>query len=92
MVGTNLRIRFNALESALIDQPKVPKDQADTLGDTLAERMLAIIKVEPDITQPELAEKLKVSVSSIKRTIKILSATGRIVRKGGKRYGHWEVL
>ena len=28
---------------------------------------------------------------TIKRTMKILSDNERIVRKGGKRYGHWEV-
>lgn len=69
----------------------MPKDQTDTLGDTLADRILAIINDKPSITQPELAEKLKVSVPSIKRTMKILLDSGRIVRVGGKRYGHWEI-
>ena len=31
LIGTTLRIHFHALESALIDQPKVPKDHNDTL-------------------------------------------------------------
>ena len=91
LIGTTLRIRFKALESALIDQPKVPKDQLDTLGDTLADSIITLIKGNPQITQSELADATKVSVPSIKRTMKILSDNGRIVRKGGKRYGYWEV-
>ena len=91
LIGTTLRIRFKALESALIDQTKVPKDHADTLVDTLADRIIALLKVEPSMTQGALAEKTKVSVPSIKRTMKVLSDKGRIVRKCGKRYGHWEV-
>ena len=91
LTGTTLRIRFKALESALIDQTKVPKDQPDTLGDTLADRIIALLKEDPSMTQDTLAEKSKVSVPSIKRTMKILSDSGRIVRKGGKRYGYWEV-
>lgn len=91
LIGTTLRIRFKALESALIDQTKVPKDQPDTLGDTLADRIIALLKEDPSMTQDTLAEKSKVSVPSIKRTMKILSDSGRIVRKGGKRYGYWEV-
>lgn len=90
-MGTTLRIRFKALESALIDQSKVPKDQPDTLGDTLADSIITLIKGNPQITQSELADATKVSVPSIKRTMKILSDNGKIVRKGGKRYGYWEV-
>ena len=91
LTGTTLRISFKALESALIDQSKVPKDQPDTLGDTLADSIITRIKGNPQITQSELADATKVSVPSIKRTMKILSDNGKIVRKGGKRYGYWEV-
>ncbi len=87
LIGTTLRIRFSALESALIDQPKVPKDQNDTLEDKVVE----LIKTNPWIKQEELAEKTKVSVTSIKRAMKVLSDSGRIERKDGKRFGYWEV-
>ena len=91
LIGTTLRIRFSALESALIDQPKVPKDQNDTLGDTLEDKLVELIKTNPWIKQEELAEKTKVSVTSIKRAMKVLSDSGRIERKDGKRFGYWEV-
>lgn len=47
LVGTTLRIHFKALESALIDQPKVPKDQVDTLDDTLEDKVIALLKEDP---------------------------------------------
>ena len=95
LTGTTLRVRFKALESALIDQPKVPKDQIDTLDDTLddtlADKIIALLKENPHMTQDVLAEKAKVSVPSIKRTIKNLTDSGKIERKNGKRYGYWEI-
>ena len=91
LLGHGLRVFFKALESALIDQTNVPKDQDDTLDDTLADRILVMIKHNPRITQAELAKGAKVSVPSIKRAIKVLTDNGKIIRKGGKRYGHWEI-
>lgn len=91
MRGNDLRIRFKALQRALIDQPKVSESQHDTLGDTLENKIVALLKENPSMTQTVLAEKTKVSVPSIKRAMKILSDTGRIVRIGGKRFGYWEI-
>ena len=89
--GNDLRVHFKALQSALIDQPNASKDQLDTLGDTLENKILALLKDNPGITQRELAKSVKVSVPSIKRTMKILSDNGKITRIGGKRYGHWQI-
>ena len=89
--GNDITVKFFALESAKISDSKVPKYQADTLADTLAERILALLMTNPNITQTKLAECLKVSVPSVKRTMKTLSDSGEIVRKGGKRYGYWEI-
>ena len=87
LIGRGLRVHFKALESVLIDNPKVPKDQ----NDTLADKIITILKANPQVTQEEVAERVKVSVPTIKRTMKILSDNGRIVREGGKRYGYWKV-
>ena len=91
VLGNGIRLHFNALQSALIDQTKDPKYQRDTLADTLADKIIALLTESPTLTQEELAESVKVSVPSVKRAMKILSDSGRIVRVGGKRYGHWEV-
>ena len=70
---------------------QIPKYQPDTLDDTLAERILTLLMTNPNITQAKLAECLKVSVPSVKRTMKTLSNSGKIARKGGKKYGYWEI-
>lgn len=68
---------------------------ADTLGisdDTLASRLIALIRENPQITQVEMVDKLSCSIPTVKRITKRLSEKGIIIRKGGKRYGYWEVL
>ena len=68
---------------------------ADTLGisdDTLASRLIALIRKNPQITQVEMVDKLSCSIPTVKRITKRLSEKGIITRKGGKRYGYWEVL
>ena len=89
--GNGLRVHFSALQSALIDQPKVPKDQSDTLDDTLADRIMTSLRAHPSMTQNELAGLLDISVPTVKRAMKVLSENGRIERIGGKRYGHWQI-
>jgi len=95
VLGNGIRLHFNALQSALIDQSKVPKYHGDTLDDTLddtlANAIIASLTQNPTLTQKELAQNAKVSLASIKRTMKILSDSGRIARVGGRRFGHWEV-
>jgi ATP-dependent DNA helicase RecG len=71
--------------------PKAPKTQSETLDDTLGERLIRSILLNPKATQTELANGLSVSLISVKRTIKVLTESGVLTRKGGKRFGHWEV-
>ncbi len=91
VLGDDLTVKFTALDSSVVTGSKSPKNQLDTLDDTLAERILEVLKDKPTETQAELAKALKVSVASIKRTIKDLSDSGAITRKGGKRFGYWEI-
>lgn len=88
LLGNGLRVRFKALDSAVMTNAKVPKDQ----GDTLEIRLVGLLKENGFITQTELSEKLGISVPTVKRKMGILANTGRIARVGGKRYGHWTVV
>ena len=75
IIGTGLRVYFSALKSALIDQPKTPNRQ----------------DVGKDVgLEVGLAEKLEVTIRTIEREMKKLRESGRVIRVGGKRYGHWE--
>ena len=95
LIGTTLRIRFHALESALIDQPKVPKGQSakenGTLDDTLALKIIEIVRRNPGITLDQLSLEAGIARRTLTRHMSMLKEAGRIERIGGKRFGHWEV-
>lgn len=95
LIGTTLRIHFRALESALIDEPKAPKHQNigedGALEDIMVLRVFEMLKEQPDISQDSLGERLGMSRRVIQKYIKVLKKIGKIERKGGKRYGYWEV-
>ena len=95
LIGNGLRVHFKALESALIEESKTPnrqdvgKDVGLEVG--LAENILDLILDDSEIKMSEMAEKLAVTTRTIEREMKKLRESGRVVRVGGKRYGHWEV-
>ena len=95
ILGTGIRVYFPALESALIGQPKTPNRQdvgKDVgLDGGLAERILASIRSNASITVQEMAETLEVPKRTLEREMKKLRSSGRIIRVGGNRYGHWRI-
>ncbi|CQQ87497.1 Fis family transcriptional regulator [Yersinia enterocolitica] len=58
----------------------------------IAERILAIIAVNHNITMVKIAGELKVSSRTIERNIKILQEKGRLVRVGTTKSGYWRVI
>lgn len=67
------------------------KHQNDVLGDVLENQIISEIRQNNKIKQQDLAKHLGISLPSIQRSMKNLVVQGRIERKGGKRFGHWEV-
>ena len=51
-------------------------------------RVLDILKDNPNMTQDEIAEKLKRSVRTIKSITKSLQEKGALKRENGKRFGY----
>lgn len=105
LIGTSLRVKFKALESALIVEPKKqalqdndqkldpnhdPNDP-NASSHSLNEQILLLISKQNDITRTRLASELGVSESTIKRTIKKLLEEGIITRIGSKRSGYWQI-
>ena len=79
------------------------EDGGDTLAlenDTLASendealetKLLALIREDPHLTQQQLAERLNVSVITVKRLMTHLQEHAQIKRVGSKRYGQWIIL
>lgn len=91
VLGNDLTVKFTALKSPKVSDIIISKYQIDTLDDTLGGKILVLLKEKPTITQNEIAEYLGISVPSIKRAMKKLLESGHIVRKGGRRYGRWEI-
>ena len=57
----------------------------------MADRIIEMVKSNPKITQIEMAEQLDVSYRTLQRKMDDLKDSGKIARKGGKRYGYWEI-
>lgn len=53
--------------------------------------LIEIIREEPNISQEYLGEKLGTTRRVVQKHINELKESGRIVRVGGKRYGHWQI-
>ena len=51
-----------------------------------------MLKREPGITQPMIAERLGLTVNGVKCHFRKLREDGAIRRVGSSRAGHWEVL
>ena len=87
-----MRIRFQALESALIDQPEVQKGQSvrddGTIDDTMAFRIIDEIRRKPEITLDQLSEQVGIARRTLVRYMNVLKKEKRIERVGGRRYGH----
>lgn len=49
------------------------------------------IRNNPHITQKGLVSETNIPLRTMQRIMKELQGSGKIERKGGKRYGYWEV-
>ena len=66
-------------------------DGAFTKDAAIEMKILTLIKENASITTTEMARLLAVNRRTIQRGLDVLKRTGTIERKGGKRFGHWEV-
>ncbi len=67
------------------------KASNEALSDALEMRLLNLLKEQPEVTQKEMVVMLNTSRATVQRLMKELETDQRIERKGGKRYGYWEV-
>ncbi|MGF7003443.1 ATP-dependent DNA helicase RecG [Lachnospiraceae bacterium PFB1-21] len=93
--GEDIMVRFTALHSTEDPNSKAPKPQSEALDGALDEalesRLLMVLVENPQIKQTDLVVALNTSRTTIQRMMKALADNGKIERKGGKRYGYWEV-
>jgi fido (protein-threonine AMPylation protein) len=63
------------------------KPNIDTVNDTV----FSLIMQDNKITANEISERLKMSLSTIRRKIKALKISGKIERIGGDKTGYWRI-
>lgn len=67
----------------------------ETSGKVLGKTAVAtldLLRGNPELTLPEVAARLGKSERVIERAIQRLRESGRLVRVGSKKVGHWQVL
>ncbi|MBU3658912.1 MAG: HTH domain-containing protein [Flavobacteriales bacterium] len=64
------------------------KPQNDTVNDTV----FSLIEQDNIITAKEISERLKISLSTVRRKIKELKDSGKIERIGSDKTGYWKVI
>lgn len=89
VIGGDITVKFTALKPS--KSPKHPKPQFDVLDDVLETRVIDILELDNRIKQKEIATELKLSISTVQRIMKKMIEAGKIERKGGKRFGYWEI-
>ena len=85
-------VKFSALQSAKVSEAKALNVIKDVTKDVTIEiKILVLIKENASITTTDMARQLSVNRRTIQRGLDVLKSRGTIARKGGKRYGYWEV-
>lgn len=67
------------------------KHQNDVLEDVLENQIIQLLTEDNRLSQKQIAAKTGRSIATVQRAMKKLSEQGKIVREGGKRFGHWKV-
>ena len=56
------------------------------------EKILSLLRINPQTTRDELARALCLSIRGIAYAIGTLKKAGHLRRVGGRKLGHWEVI
>ena len=86
-------------DSTQNDTVKTNYDTVNSKNDTVNDiqnieygTVFSLIQHNSKITTSEISEKLKISLSTVKRKVKILKAEGKIERIGSDKTGIWKVI
>ena len=86
--GEDIMVKFSALQSVKVTDAKALNVTKD---DVIEMKILVLLKENASITTTEMSKQLSVNRRTIQRSLEVLKNKGVIERKGGKRYGYWEV-
>ena len=99
--GNGLRVRFAALQSALVDNIQKGQHDTDRVPENVTKdvpkltekekRILALIADDRTITTYRMALMLGISRKTVQRTVDKLKNSGLLSRMGSPRNGYWEI-
>jgi fido (protein-threonine AMPylation protein)/ribosomal protein S25 len=90
-----IHILADTVNDTVKPQNDTVKPQNDTVNlqiDTVNDTVFLLIKQHPTITATEISERLKMSLSTVRRSIKALRTTGKIERVGSDKKGYWKII
>ena len=85
------RPSFNGGKEGSAREGAIDKTPGETPGKTPG-KIIELLKANPGLTIPELAEHIGKSESAVERAVKKLRVTGQLKRVGPAKGGHWEVV
>lgn len=81
-----------AEEAVVIEKTNMAAERLQmSRADLMEEKLLALFEEDPYMKQETAAEKLGISLRTVKRIVRALTDAKRLMRTGGRRYGHWEI-
>lgn len=92
LLGENHSLINREMHVQYIDTVKMQNDTVKNENDTVNDTVFYLIKQNNKITATEIGERLKISLSTVKRKIKKLKETGKIERLGSDKTGHWKII
>jgi len=96
MAGVLINEEFAAIRGEEQKKMEVTKENAKEMTKENAKEMTKeikkIMKENPFINADEIAEKLKMPVTTVRYRIRTMKKTGEIRRKGSTKSGEWEIV
>ncbi len=87
----NLREAWAAEQRKNVQNDVLDDVLDDVLGDVLGNKIMKLLSENGKLNQKQIAAKTGMSVASVQRAMKKMVEEGKIVREGGKRFGHWVI-
>lgn len=92
LLGQNHSLTNREMHVQYIDTVKTQNDTVKIENDTENDTVFYLIKQNNQIIATEISERLKISLSTVKRKIKELKHSGKIERLGSDKSGHWKII
>jgi predicted HTH transcriptional regulator len=92
LLGENNTLQNREIHVHYADTVKTQNDTVKTENDTVNNTVFSLVKQNKNITATEISERLNISLSTVKRKIKVLKERGIIERIGSDKTGYWKII